>query len=736
MPSATNQPQQKGQRQPSDLSHSAARSHDELQRHVRQQVVRSCPRAPPRAAAAPWRGARACAAPAARRGRRRRRVLRLVDEHQPARRERERSAEQHAARSQRRSPAGGDGGFPASPASAATGGGGGGAGPPAPAAEEAARRREGNACVRRADDARGPRRRGAESAPPPGLLPLPHPVRAHREQQRRRAPPRCQLLSPSHRLPSRAPPSPRRRDERRARNCDSRARGGGRVGCTARRRQSRAASGLSSMRGCGGDELLVELSTRTSRRAHTQKLAIPRGANEAPGPRQPRRRAEAQEGRAGWQRHGRTVWRKPEQPEPQKKPMASPAVAIPKPVAARRRRRQEGKAATAAAAFKERQGGGARYETAGAGARLGRLAVVRLRRAPLNRRAGRRDGARAPLLGLPPGTTELQLQRELAAAAPLQLQLLRDWSTGEPRRAARRRRVAERGGRAAGGRRVARVRRRRVGGGGARLGASVSAAMRVQLEQPRRASAALASTGGAPARPRFWRTCCSAARRATAERAVAEFVRTAGSASSRRRQRSSRARSSATAAPTAASCGAAACAGCRCRGGGGAAAEVVGAARLVGDARRQAARRDGGQLVQARAVDEGVVEVEQQAGRALRLQGGHGRGTPRRCGGATPSSGPPPRADDARRPVVPLDLGAVQQELPRLAPPRRQGRVVPGGDRLRRVHRRRAPRPRPEGALDVDTRGRFVRFDGRYEHEVLPYEGTRYSVIYFQLEPE
>ena len=36
----------------------------------------------------------------------------------------------------------------------------------------------------------------------------------------------------------------------------------------------------------------------------------------------------------------------------------------------------------------------------------------------------------------------------------------------------------------------------------------------------------------------------------------------------------------------------------------------------------------------------------------------------------------------------------------------------------------------------VDTRGRFVRFDGRYEHEVLPYEGTRYSVIYFQLEPE
>ena len=40
------------------------------------------------------------------------------------------------------------------------------------------------------------------------------------------------------------------------------------------------------------------------------------------------------------------------------------------------------------------------------------------------------------------------------------------------------------------------------------------------------------------------------------------------------------------------------------------------------------------------------------------------------------------------------------------------------------------------GVTDVDTRNRWVRFDGRYEHEVLPYEGTRYSVIYFQLEPE
>lgn len=39
------------------------------------------------------------------------------------------------------------------------------------------------------------------------------------------------------------------------------------------------------------------------------------------------------------------------------------------------------------------------------------------------------------------------------------------------------------------------------------------------------------------------------------------------------------------------------------------------------------------------------------------------------------------------------------------------------------------------GTTDVNTRNRWVRFDGRYEHEVLPYEGTRYSVVFFQLEP-
>ena len=40
-----------------------------------------------------------------------------------------------------------------------------------------------------------------------------------------------------------------------------------------------------------------------------------------------------------------------------------------------------------------------------------------------------------------------------------------------------------------------------------------------------------------------------------------------------------------------------------------------------------------------------------------------------------------------------------------------------------------------DGITDVNTRDRFVRFDGRFEHEVLPYTGTRYSVIFFALAP-
>ena len=39
------------------------------------------------------------------------------------------------------------------------------------------------------------------------------------------------------------------------------------------------------------------------------------------------------------------------------------------------------------------------------------------------------------------------------------------------------------------------------------------------------------------------------------------------------------------------------------------------------------------------------------------------------------------------------------------------------------------------GLTDVDTRNRWARFDGRYAHEVRPYLGTRYSIVYFQLVP-
>jgi len=40
-----------------------------------------------------------------------------------------------------------------------------------------------------------------------------------------------------------------------------------------------------------------------------------------------------------------------------------------------------------------------------------------------------------------------------------------------------------------------------------------------------------------------------------------------------------------------------------------------------------------------------------------------------------------------------------------------------------------------DGIVDVNTNERWCRFDGRYRHEVLPFEGNRYSVIYYQLEP-
>jgi hypothetical protein len=40
-----------------------------------------------------------------------------------------------------------------------------------------------------------------------------------------------------------------------------------------------------------------------------------------------------------------------------------------------------------------------------------------------------------------------------------------------------------------------------------------------------------------------------------------------------------------------------------------------------------------------------------------------------------------------------------------------------------------------DGTIDCNTKDRYVRFDGRFEHEVLPYEGTRYSVVFFALAP-
>ena len=34
--------------------------------------------------------------------------------------------------------------------------------------------------------------------------------------------------------------------------------------------------------------------------------------------------------------------------------------------------------------------------------------------------------------------------------------------------------------------------------------------------------------------------------------------------------------------------------------------------------------------------------------------------------------------------------------------------------------------------VDVDTRNRIVRFDGRLDHEVLEFKGVRYTVIFYK----
>ena len=451
--------------------------------------------------------------------------------------------------------------------------------------------------------------------------------------------------------------------------------------------------------------------------------------------------------KAGWQRHGHTVWRKPEQPEPQKKPPASPAVAIPKPAsgkAAAPPQQPKLPPATAAAIPKSGKAARATKPQAPAPGSLASPSSASAAPALKSDDPGAATEHVLLLLGLPSGTTELQLQRELAAAAPLQLQLLRDWSTGEPRRAAC---VAVASPSAAAAVRQAAGASWRVCGVGESaaaergFGASVSAAMRVQLEQlAARASAALASTGGGGGAPTFLAhllLCC--ATQATAERAVAEFVRTAGSG------------------------------------------QLKKAAALLEGTLLRHRRADGGQLWRGRV--RGLPLPEAAAARLRRLleqldwsampAEGKLRGAMAdnsfKLGLSTKAwskSNNGPYAPFAFKEGMGVwdaasvrrrhaELWAAASELMTLVDPSYHWTSVAFNKNFRgsrhrddkdasfqvatafgeytggelRVHGQK-------GALDVDTRGRFVRFDGRYEHEVLPYEGTRYSVIYFQLEPE
>jgi RNA recognition motif-containing protein len=41
-----------------------------------------------------------------------------------------------------------------------------------------------------------------------------------------------------------------------------------------------------------------------------------------------------------------------------------------------------------------------------------------------------------------------------------------------------------------------------------------------------------------------------------------------------------------------------------------------------------------------------------------------------------------------------------------------------------------------EGVTEVDVNGRYVRFDGRYLHEVTPHTGVRYSIVFYQIQPD
>ena len=461
--------------------------------------------------------------------------------------------------------------------------------------------------------------------------------------------------------------------------------------------------------------------------------------------------------KAGWQRHGHTVWRKPEQPEPQKKPPASPAVAIPKPAS--------GKAAAPPQQPKQVPSAPPQFKACCSRAQFQRAA----RRRRATETAGAAPGSPASpssasaapalksddpgaatehvllLLGLPPGTTELQLQRELAAAAPLQLQLLRDWSTGEPRRAAC---VAVASPSAAAAVRQAAGASWRVCGVGERRRRSAASARRCRRRcassssssrraRRRRSRRPGGGGGGAPAFLAHLLLCC--ATQATAERAVAEFVRTAGSG------------------------------------------QLKKAAALLEGTLLRHRRADGGQLWRGRV--RGLPLPEAAAARLRRLleqldwsampAEGKLRGAMAdnsfKLGLSTKAwskSNNGPYAPFAFKEGMGVwdaasvrrrhaELWAAASELMTLVDPSYHWTSVQFNKNFRgsrhrddkdasfqvatafgeytggelRVHGQK-------GALDVDTRGRFVRFDGRYEHEVLPYEGTRYSVIYFQLEPE
>ena len=70
--------------------------------------------------------------------------------------------------------------------------------------------------------------------------------------------------------------------------------------------------------------------------------------------------------------------------------------------------------------------------------------------------------------------------------------------------------------------------------------------------------------------------------------------------------------------------------------------------------------------------------------------------------------------------------------------PRREGRRHADCVRPRRLRGRHAARACAwRDTLDVDTKQRSVKVDGRYVHSVQPFSGTvRYSVVFYALQPD